>query len=410
MKKKLLIGGAGAAVLVAVAIATSAALLTPDPTAESAPLQTATVTTESIVKTVTGKGTIDAETRASAAFRDAGTVTGIAVTVGQSVTAGQDLATIDPAAADLTIRRAQDARWAAGSGYDAAHAQLVASKNAVIAARSSLAAPPPDSDPAALAAALRDAEAQVVAAEAAIVQATVQVNDADREVAAARGARDSTTLKAPISGVVIAVNGTIGSVTSGGGSSGESGASGAASAAGGLIQIADVTSLVVTSQVAEADIASVAVGQVAAITVPSEPGVAIRGTVASVAPVPSSTDGVVRFPVTVRLTEVPAGVRLGLTALVSITTQEAADVLALPVDAVTLTSPSEGTVELQAGDDPAQTRTVTVTVGLVGTGLIEIRDGLKRDDTVVLPGVERVPLEDTLDGGFGDEFLGEETE
>ncbi|MGV8883595.1 MAG: efflux RND transporter periplasmic adaptor subunit [Rhodoglobus sp.] len=401
-KKKWIVAGAVSAVSAA-AIALGAMALAPVPTAESPPVQTAAVTTETITATVTGRGSIEAASKATAAFRDGGTVTSIAVVPGQVVTAGQQLATIDSAPADRILAKAKDARWAAGSAFDTANAQLAAAQNAAAAARAAAAAPPPAEPdasvptPASLAAAVRDADAQVVTAQSAVVQANVQVADADRDVQAAEAARAATTLTAPIAGTVVAVNGTVGSAASGGGSSTD--AAGATTAAAtGLIQIADTSTFIVTAAVPEADITTVAVGQAASISLPSNAGVTIPGTVTAVSPTPTNTDGVVRFPVTVQLSEIPDGVRLGLSAIVTITTQEAAGVLAVPIEAVSLTSTTEGTVELQNAKNPEKSKTAKVNVGLIGSTLIEIREGLAIDDVVIIPQV--APTGGTGGGDF----------
>lgn len=409
-KKKWIIAGTVGAIAAA-AIVVSSIALAPAPAAELAPAQTATVVTKNITATVTGRGSIEAASKATAAFRDGGTITSIAVTPGQVVTAGQQLATIDPAPADRTLAKAKDARWAAGSAYDSANAQLASAQNAAAAARAAAAAPPapePDASaptPAALAAAVRDAEAQVTAAQSAVVQANVQVADADREVQAAEAARAATTLTAPIAGTIVAVNGTVGSAAGGGGSTTDA-AGTSTTASTGLIQIADTSKLIVTAAVAEADITRVAVGQVASISLPSNAGVALSGTVTAVSPSPTNTDGVVRFPVTVQLDEIPEGVRLGLTAIVTITTQQASGVLAVPVEAVTLTSTTEGTVEVQNTKNPKKSTTTTVTVGLIGSTLVEIRDGLSKGDTVVIPEVASTGGTGGGDfpGGFGGDF------
>jgi len=409
-KKKWIIAGAVSAVSAA-AIALGAIALAPVPTAESPPVQTASVTTETITATVTGRGSIEAASKATAAFRDGGTVTSISVVPGQVVTAGQQLATIDSAPADRVLAKAKDARWAAGSALDMANAQLAAAQNAAAAARVAAAAPAP-AEPdasapttAALAAAVRDADAQVVTAQSAVVQANVQVADADRDVQTAEAGRAETTLTAPIAGTIVAVNGTVGSAASGGGSSTDAAGATTSTAATGLIQIADTSKFIVTAAVAEADITKVAVGLGASISLPSNTGIIIPGTVTAVSPTPTNTDGVVRFPVTVQLSEIPEGVRLGLSAIVTITTQEAAGVLAVPIEAVSLTSTTEGTVELQNTRNPEKSKTAKVSVGLIGSTLIEIREGLAKDDVVIIP--EVVPTGGTGGGDFPSDMGGD---
>jgi len=203
-------------------------------------------------------------------------------------------------------------------------------------------------------------------------------------VAAAQTARDQTTLLAPIAGVVIAVNGTVGTILPGGQSSqatsdGTNAASAAASA--GLVSISDVSSLRVTASIPEADIASVAVGQTATVTLPVKDTEPFDGTVIAVAPTPqSSTDGVVTYAVAIQLAATPPGVRLGQTAIVAVTVATAENATVVPAEAVQLTSTTTGTVEVRSTS--GKTKTVDVTIGITTPTQVQIVAGLEPGDTV----------------------------
>ena len=75
--------------------------------------------------------------------------------------------------------------------------------------------------------------------------------------------------------------------------------------------------------------------------------------------------------------------RTGARADVSITLRTVADVVTVPVSAVTKVTTTTGTVKVLAGADAAP-REVTVTTGAVGGGLIEIVEGLSEGQVVVL--------------------------
>jgi len=180
-------------------------------------------------------------------------------------------------------------------------------------------------------------------------------------------------------------NGSGGSGTNGSGGAGggaASGSTGSASSAGtsGFLVLTDLTRMQVTTNVAEADAASVQDGQSASITF-SASGATATGRVTAVAVDGTTSNNVVNYPVTVTLTSVPKGVRPGATASVVITTSTATDVLELPTAAITSLG-SRYTVTLVKGT----TRQVTpIEVGVAGGTTTVVTGGLSESDTVELP-------------------------
>ena len=67
----------------------------------------------------------------------------------------------------------------------------------------------------------------------------------------------------------------------------------------------------------EKDIAGLSAGDKAVITFDALPGVQVNGTIANIAPKSSKATGV-NYTVTIDLTEVPEGLRWGMTALVDV--------------------------------------------------------------------------------------------
>ncbi|MFC9559771.1 efflux RND transporter periplasmic adaptor subunit [Agromyces sp. NPDC056965] len=392
----------GTAVGLTVATAATIAVVSLTPAAAPNPSSEATAVVErsSVVSTVSGKGALAAVSTANASFASAGTVTGIAVTLGQTVTAGQDLATIDPAAADRDLEKARGAHAAAGQAVETARANAARARGALDAARTALqvaaqapvAAPvegvPSEDRPAKIAAAqqaVREAETAAATSETEIGGAVRTRDDAARDVAAAESARTQTTLKAPIGGVVTAINGTIGSAAAGGGNSqaGAGQAQAAASNSPGFIQISDTSSWMITVAVSELDVTKVAVGQAAKISLPGAGNEMITGEVTIVSPTPASaTDGVVSYPVSVKLNEVPKNPRLGLTAFVEIVVAEAKDVPTLPSEAITETEPGSGGVRMRTAKGAVTF--VEVKTGVTGDGKTEIKSGVKPGDTVII--------------------------
>lgn len=230
---------------------------------------------------------------------------------------------------------------------------------------------------------------------AQIAQARSDVDSAQVQVDTATRTLDGTVLKAPIAGVVLAVNGKVGqssgstsnsaSSASGAGTSGTSSTSSAASSAAtsagsGFITIANPSELEVTANIAEADAAGLQLGQQATVTFPATNDTA-TGTVTQITPQSTVTNNVVLYPITVALDTAPAGVKTGSTASLAITDGQATGVLEVPTAALTTVGTNHTVTVRRNGTDT----TVPVGVGLTGATTTEITSGLAAGDVVVLP-------------------------
>jgi macrolide-specific efflux system membrane fusion protein len=171
------------------------------------------------------------------------------------------------------------------------------------------------------------------------------------------------TLIAPVDGIVTAV----------------AIAAGADAPSGDAITIA-ATTYEVTADVVESDVAAIRTGQPATITVDAL-GVEVEAAVVAIAPLASGGDGsVVSYPVTIRLEDVPAGLRPGMSADVTITTASVAGVLTVPSAALSGTDGSYSVRVLDATGAPAAR---DVEVGLMTDTLVEISSGLAAGELVV---------------------------
>jgi hypothetical protein len=151
----------------------------------------------------------------------------------------------------------------------------------------------------------------------------------------------------------------------------------------------------VTASIGEADAAGVKVGQPATVSLVAS-GTTATGTVTSVALQSTTSNNVVQYPVTITLDQAPAGVRLGATATVAITTGSAQNTTLVSSSAVTTLGQRHTVTVLRGG----QQSVVPVQVGLVGDNGTQILSGLNPGDTVVLPSVS------TASGGGGFPFGG----
>jgi macrolide-specific efflux system membrane fusion protein len=337
---------------------------------------TGTVQQGQVSSTITASGSIAASREVSATFTVSGTLASVNVALGATVNAGDILGTIN--SDDLVAARTD-------AYNDLADAQVELS-DASQAAQS------------------------VTSTESAISSAEDKVETATEAVTAAETAVGGTTLAAPISGLVVAINNVVGdSISAGSNSSSASSAStstttGTSTATStGFITIADVSAYTMSASIAEADIATIAVGQVASVTFPALDDVTAAATVTAISPTATASNSVVTYATTITLNEIPAGLRLGQTAEATITTVASAeDSLYVPTAAITTATDGTSTVEVFDGND--ESTEVTVELGVVGDEGTEILSGVSAGDTVVLGEVAAATDEQeatTGEQGFG---------
>ena len=134
---------------------------------------------------------------------------------------------------------------------------------------------------------------------------------------------------------------------------------------------------------AEGDLAALKVGQAATVAVDAI-GATIEGTVAAIAPAASTTSGggsVVTYVVTVDLSDPPADARPGMTAKVTVTTDQATGVVSVPASAL---RGSNGAYQVLVMGADGATEARDVTVGLVTSEAVEVKSGLTAGETVVI--------------------------
>jgi multidrug efflux pump subunit AcrA (membrane-fusion protein) len=256
-----------------------------------------------------------------------------------------------------------------------------------------------------------NAAGQVVAADAGLADAKDAETEAAEALADAEAEAADLSLVAPFAGVVTAVGIAEGDEVSGGSASPDaSGAQGAqgtsntsnTSSTSSGIELASLETYQVSGDFAEADAASLAVGQRATIEFPAVPDVTASGTVSWISPIGSVSSSVVTYSATVTLDEVPADVRLSQTATITVATAEATNVLLLPLSAVAIADAATGTVELVTSDgSPPATATTTVELGLQGDSTVEVVSGVAEGDQVLISLDTSTGLTSGQNFGFG---------
>lgn len=357
-------------VLIAAAIALPLWLTSSSSTPAGLSITTITVpvTTGTIQQTVSSSGTIEPANQANLNFAVSGTVTAVDVKAGQTVTAGQVLATVDTTALNEQLSAAEASLTSAQD--------RLASDQASGASTSTL-----DSD-----------QASLTSAESSL--STAQANLAD------------ASLTSTLAGTVASVSLTVGQQVTGTGSGGSGGSSGSGSgsssglgssstsstgtgstgSSSGQIVVIGTDSYVVNSSVDDTQIGQIADGDQVDITptgssaTPAAATTTVYGTVGSISLVGSQTSNVTTFPVVVNVTGNPGGLYAGGSADVSIIVKQLNNVTEVPTAAITYSSSGQATVtEVLNGSHLVK----DVTVGAAENGETQVTSGISPGDKVL---------------------------
>ena len=326
-------------------------------------------TTGTVRQSVSTTGTIEPADQDTLSFAASGKVTSVAVAQGDTVKAGQTLATIDSAALKAALAQAQaslasdEARVASDEASSITGSQLTADQAAVTAAQG--------------------------------------------QVSSAQSALDSAVLTSPISGVVASVSMSVGDIvagsSSGNGSSGRGSTSQSAastSSSSDQIEVIGTQAWVVDATVDDTEVGLIKNGLQAQITTGAgtDP---IYGTVSSVGVIASTSSTTPSYPVVVQVTGTPTGLHAGASATVALIYRQLANVLTVPTLAVHQSNGKAVVYEMSGGKQVAH----TVTTGLASGGVVQIESGLASGDEVVvaIPQVARTGATTggTPGGGFG---------
>lgn len=359
------------------------------------------VTEGTFSTTVEAKGQLKPISSSVASPSVDGTVDSINVQAGQSVNEGDVLMTIKNDELDRNVAEAQ--RAVAAAQEDLANAQK--------AAAAAQATPTTDVEGASAAAGVSDASADTNAVSAA--QRSLASAQANLDQANAKAA--SRTVTAPSSGSIVELNAKVGATVTGGMIMGESDTSGGKQ----CMQIADLSKMKVTVQMGEKDIAKIAVGQSANVTYPAFPDIVSQGTVTTIASVANSDaangGGSVTFNVDILIEAPDARLKPGMTAEVSVVTEQLDDVVMVPTMALMTEDGEHYYVNVATDDEGKQTRRVKVTVVTQNDNETVVgKTQVKRDDqgNEINPNVPVTKLRDgdtlvmdtgadaTADGGY----------
>ncbi|HEY2673628.1 MAG TPA: HlyD family efflux transporter periplasmic adaptor subunit [Rugosimonospora sp.] len=417
---------AGVAVVAAAAIVTVAMAggKSASPTAAASTVSTVRRGTVSV--TASAAGTVQAAATRGLSFTVGGTVSEVDVRPGQSVTAGQVLARIDNSDAQTAVNSAQDAVDSAQNALTTAeqtptpapangtcvapaayHVTPAGEPTSGSPSPTTSASPSPSSRPSATPTARPTATGTHATTAPGhgssggggagnsggscggsgsgsggsggsggrggstdgVFSAQQQLNNAQLALLQAQDKLAGTVITAPVAGKVLSVAGTVGGSETPGSTA--------------FISLGGVNDTEVTAQFTESDVAHLAVGQPASITLPDRAGQKYTGKVSEVSPAGTMSGRLVRYAVLIAFDQVPADLLYGQSANVAVTTQSVDNVLYVSSSAVTGIANNTATVTVRSNGHDEQRN---VHIGLRGDQYTEIQSGLSQGDSVVVGG------------------------
>lgn len=246
-------------------------------------------------------------------------------------------------------------------------------------------------------------------ASVSLPTAEANLREAELTVDSARQEVRETTLRAPISGTIASLSGSVGETVSGGSAGGGASEAGAGGAAGGessggessgsaFIVLAQLHRLKMEVSFSESDIGKVRKGQTATVSIDSMEGTELAGEVTKVSVLPSEgSSSVVEYPATIVLSQSAKGLRAGMSASAEVVVEQVKDAVTVPSEAISrLGSGKTVTVE-----EDGKEVTKTVTTGLEGDETTEVISGLKAGQTLVLPEVSVAAASSSAGGEEG---------
>lgn len=398
-------------------------------------VQTADVVRQDLTSLVTASGEIRPKNYTNVLGEGFGRITDIAVKEGQHVHVGDVLLHIDSIqpAADVRAQQAQlegaqAAAQASTAGYQAAVATLAQRESDMqkakldwqrsqslyqeeLISKSDFDTAKATYDSAT--AALKAAQATLNQMRDSSQQSAVMVQQARAILAHQQDILRKTTYRAPINGIVSLIAVRVG----------ENVVPGIQNATGSfLMTISDMSVVTAEVMVDETDITNLRNGQTADVSVDAMPGKTFQGIVTEVGDLAilrqsgqaatqqttANTQEARDFKVVVRLTDPPPELRPGLSCTAKIQTAHRSDVLTIPIQAVAVRTQEELNQAAHPGSNVTLAATsaelnaekkeiqgvfvirankavfVPVKTGITGTTNIEVTDGLKAGDQIVI--------------------------
>lgn len=321
------------------------------------PVEVQPAAVQTLVETTNFSGKVSSDQDLSLVPKVPGKVTSVNVKVGDAVSAGSVLFTLDSTDLQKAVDMAAIGVRTAEVNYQRTQEQIDLAKTNLERQKQLYAAG------AISKAQLETFESQ--ASETPLQLAQIQRDQAKLSLQQAQDGLNNTAVTAPASGTVAAVNVKVGEM---------------ASNAMPAITLTQLNSLYVALNVPENIVNSIKLGQEAKVTISSASTDELKGTISSVAP--SADTKTMLYAVKIAVDNTEGKIKPGMFAKVELPTQSISNVLAVKSEAIV--TKNGKTLVYVVEDNSAVEKEVTT--GLDTGALVEITKGLNQGDSVIVKG------------------------
>jgi macrolide-specific efflux system membrane fusion protein len=348
------------------------------PAAQPMQYLTSPVTRGDVQETVLATGTLTAFKQVSVGAQASGQVKSLKVELGDTVRQGELIAEIDSQSqenalsiAEADLEKIKAERAAKVATLQQAQSEFARQKGML----KSKATSRQDYEDAQ--ATLAETRADIASLDAQIVAATIDVDTAKVDLG-------YTKITAPMDGVIVAVITKEGQTVN------------ASQSTPTIVKLAQLDTMTVEAEVSEADVVHVKPGQKVFFTILGEPDNKYEATLRSIEPAPSSiaddddsttttssSDEAIYYNALFDVPNPGHKLRISMTAEVTIVLDEAKDVPLIPESALGAKDP-KGAYTVRVLDAEGRAETRSVKVGLSDSVDIQVLDGLKEGDRVIL--------------------------
>ncbi len=329
-----------------------------------------TVKRQDVTETVTAQGKLEPKSYVDVGAQVSGQLSRLHVAIGDVVTKGQLIAEIDPRIYASRVASDQ-ARIASLTAQLAQQRAVLQNSRLIVARNHGLIAEQAVSQEQ-----LEQSEADLRVAEAAVKSFSAQIEEAGSTLSGDQTNLGYTKIYAPMAGTVASQTSREGQTLN------------ANQLAPVIVQIADLDTMTVRAQVAEADVMRISVGTAAEFTTLGALDRRWKATVRQVLPTPEVLNEVVLYNVLVDVDNRDRQLMNGMSTQVFFVLGEVKNALAVPTSALGQRRPQQDLNGAQAYElrvrDGEKLATRVVQVGLLSRQLAEVRSGLAEGDKVAI--------------------------
>jgi macrolide-specific efflux system membrane fusion protein len=331
-------------------------------------LLTSTAIRGDVESTVMATGTLQAHQQVDVGAQVSGQLKSLKVKLGDPVRKGQLLAEIDPVLSENALLSAQSNLASLEAQRRAVSANLWQADLTLQRQRQMLAQEATSQQE------LEGAKAQAEVLRANLASFTAQIAQARAQVDSARASLAYTKITAPIDGEVVQIVTQEGQTVV------------AAQQAPVIMKLADLDHMTVKAQISEADVIRIRPGQPAWFTILGDSDARHSGTLRAVEPAPQEPGDAKGGPVFYNALFDTANpdhqLRIGMTAQVTVSLQEAPGALRIPLAALGKRMP-DGRYPVRVLRRYGTTTTVMVAIGINDRVDVQVLDGLSEGDEVI---------------------------